>query len=148
MRDFIDQVETELPGTAVVCDMEAGLEHLSIGSLRYIDLLLVVVQPTFKTMLTADRAHGLALELGIPDVAFIGNRVRRRADVEQLEAFAHEHGSRLVAAIPDDDQVRRADARSACLLDFAPESSTVAHVERLADYLEGRFYPAPAVAGA
>lgn len=141
MRDFIDQVETELPETAVICDMEAGLEHLSIGSLRYIDLLLVVVQPTFKTMMTADRAYGLALELGIPEVQFIANRIKRPSDVDQLEAFARDHDSRIIVTIPDDDWVKIADARNQCLLDVAPDSPTVEAVARLADELEGRFYP-------
>ena len=146
MRDFIDQVETELPGTVVIADMEAGLEHLSIGSLRYIDLLLVVVQPTLKTMMTADRAYKLALELGIPEVGFIANRIRQPADVDQLEAFAREHDSRIFVTIPEDDEVRTADAHAQCLIDVAPHSPTVQAIARLADELEGRF-PAGATAG-
>jgi CO dehydrogenase maturation factor len=147
VRDFIDQVETELPGTVVIADMEAGLEHLSIGSLRYIDLLLVVVQPTLKTMMTADRAYKLALELGIPEVAFIANRVRQPADIDQLEAFAREHGSRLFVTIPEDDEVRNADAQAQCLIDVAPDSPTVQAVGRLAEELEGRFFRAGAPTG-
>ena len=138
MRDFIDQVEGELPGTVVVADMEAGLEHLSIGTLRYIDLLLVVVQPTAKTMMTADRTYKLALELGIPEVAFLGNRIRRPADTEQLRAFAADHGSELLVAIPEDDNVRWADAQSRCILDLAPDTAVVHAVGRLADTLERR----------
>ena len=119
--------------------MEAGLEHLSIGTLRYIDLLLVVIQPTVKTLMTADRTYQLALQLGIPEVAFVANRIRRPADREELEAFARSHDSSLLAAIPEDDEVRWADARSQCLLDVAPEAETVRAVARLADELEGRF---------
>ena len=76
MRDFIERIEGERPGTVVVADMEAGLEHLSWagGTLRYVDMLLVVVQPTAKVMMTADRTHTLAMELGIPRIAFVGNR--------------------------------------------------------------------------
>ena len=126
--------------------MEAGLEHLSIGTLRYIDALLVVVQPTAKTMMTAHRTYQLARQLGIPEVAFIGNRVTRPADVEQLEAFAREHSSELLVTIPEDDMVRWADMRSQCLLDAAPSAPTVAAVTELADVLEARFFPASAAA--
>ncbi len=143
MRDFIDQVEGELPGTVVIADMEAGLEHLSIGTLRYIDMLLVVVQATAKTMMTADRTYKLALELGIPTVAFIGNRVRGPADEEQLRAFAADHDSELLAAIGEDDNVRWADAQSRCILDLAPDTAVVHAVGRLADELEGRLVASP-----
>jgi CO dehydrogenase maturation factor len=144
VRDFIDQVEGELPDTVVIADMEAGLEHLSIGTLRYIDALLVVVQPTAKTMMTADRTYKLALELGIPDVAFLGNRIRRPADEEQLRRFAAEHGSALLVAIPEDDNVRWADAQSRCILDLAPDSDLVHAVGGLAEELERRLLAAGA----
>lgn len=119
--------------------MEAGLEHLSIGTLAHIDLLMVVVQPTAKTMLTADRTYRLALELGIPEVGLIGNRIRRPSDRDQLEAFARDHQSQVLVTIPEDDYVRVADARNQCILDVAPEAATVQAVARLADLLEGRF---------
>ncbi len=46
--------------------MEAGLEHLSWagGTLRHVDMLLIVVQPTMKVLLTAARTHKLAV---VPD---------------------------------------------------------------------------------
>ena len=141
MRDFIDQVQGELPNTVVVADMEAGLEHLSIGTLRDIDTLLVVVQPSAKTMMTARRTHELAGQLGIPEVAFVGNRVTTPADRDALEAFAAEHGCELLVTIPEDDMVRWADMQSRCLLDVAPEAPTVHAVGQLAGTLQSRFFP-------
>jgi CO dehydrogenase maturation factor len=123
----------------VVADMEAGLEHLSIGTLRDIDTLLVVIQATVKTMMTAHRTYELAGQLGIPEVAFIGNRVSKAADREQLEAFAREHGCELLMTIPEDDLVRWADMQSRCILDVAPQAPTVTAVSRLADRLEEKF---------
>ena len=141
MRDFIERIENELPGTVVVADMEAGLEHLSWagGTLRYVDLLLVVVQPTSKVMMTADRTHKLALELGIPRIAFLGNRATGPADVARMEAFAAERGCELLIAIPDDGAVPAADRASRCVLDTAPESEAVLAIGRLAERLERQF---------
>ncbi|HEX3621787.1 MAG TPA: hypothetical protein VHT97_05680 [Acidimicrobiales bacterium] len=141
MRDFIERIENDLPGTVVVADMEAGLEHLSWagGTLRYVDLLLVVVQPTSKVMMTADRTHKLALELGIPRVAFIGNRAMGPADVERMEAFAAERGCELLIAIPEDATVPAADRAASCVLDTAPDSEAVRAIGRLADRLEADF---------
>ena len=145
MRDFIERIENELPGTFVVADMEAGLEHLSWagGTLRYVDLLLVVVQPTNKVMMTADRTHKLALELGIQRIAFLGNRATGPADVERMEAFAAERGSELLIAIPEDSAVPAADRASRCVLDTAPDSEAVQAISRLAERLEGRFVATP-----
>lgn len=145
MRDFIERIENELPGTFVVADMEAGLEHLSWagGTLRYVDLLLVVVQPTNKVMMTADRTHKLALELGIQRIAFLGNRATGPADVERMEAFAAERGSELLIAIPEDSAVPAADRASRCVLDTAPDSQAVLAISRLAERLEGQFAATP-----
>ncbi len=141
MRDFIERIENELPGTFVVADMEAGLEHLSWagGTLRYVDLLLVVVQPTAKVMMTADRTHKLALELGIPRIAFLGNRATSPADVERMEAFAAERGCELLIAIPEDSAVPAADRASMCVLDTSPDCEAVRAIGQLADRLEGQF---------
>ena len=141
MRDFIERIENELPGTMVVADMEAGLEHLSWagGTLRYVDLLLVVVQPTAKVMMTADRTHKLALELGIERIAFIGNRATSPDDVERMEAFAAERGCELLIAIPEDGAVPEADRASRCVLDTAPDSEAVRAIGRLADRLVAEF---------
>ena len=146
MRDFIEQVQAELPGTFVVADMEAGLEHLSIGTLRDVDTLLVVVQPTAKTMMTAHRTYDLAGQLGIPDVAFVGNRLSGPADQEMLAAFASQHRCKLLVTIPEDDMVRWADMQSRCLLDVAPDAPTVRAVGDLADILRARFFPTEAAA--
>lgn len=141
MRDFIERIENDLPGTIVVADMEAGLEHLSWagGTLRYVDLLLVVVQPTGKVMMTADRTHKLALELGIPRIAFIGNRAMGPADVERMEAFAAERDCELLVAIPEDPSVPAADRAASCVLDTAPDCEAVRAIGRLADRLEAQF---------
>lgn len=118
--------------------MEAGLEHLSWagGTLRHVDLLLIVLQPTAKVLLTAARTHALAVELGIPDIAFVATRAGPD-DLGRLTAFAAEHGRELLAVIPDDEAVREADRLARCVLDTAPDSACARVVEQLADQLGG-----------
>lgn len=131
-------IPDDTSNAVVVADMEAGLEHLAWagGTLRHADLLLVVLQPTAKALLTADRTHRLAVDLGIPDIAFVGNRASE-GDRERLETFAAERGRRLLGIVPDDDAVRRADRVGVCVLDASPESPTVRAIERLVDNLDG-----------
>ncbi len=119
--------------------MEAGLEHLSWsgGTLCHVDLLLVVLQPSAKVLLTADRTHRLAVQLGIADIAFVGNRAGE-ADRERLEGFASQRGRELLAVIPDDDAVLEADRRALSVLDWAPEAPAVRAIEALAEVLHAR----------
>ncbi|MFN2608849.1 MAG: hypothetical protein ABR511_13325 [Acidimicrobiales bacterium] len=131
-------------GVVVVADMEAGLEHLSWagGTLRHVDALLVVLEPTAKVLMTAERAHALALELGIPRVAFVGNRYRP-GEEQRLVDFAAAKGGDLLALVPYDEAVRQADLAATCLLDHAPESPSVAAIAALADRLEADYLAAP-----
>lgn len=142
-------MERELPGTVVVADMEAGLEHLSWagGTLRHVDILLVVVEPHAKSVQTALRTHRLALDLGIPRVAFLANRTAD-GDGERLQAFAAERGAELIGALPEDEAIRRADRLGVCPLDLAPDSVGVLAVAALATELEARFGLEPTGAGA
>ena len=129
-----------MPGTVVIADMEAGLEHLSWagGTLRHVDALLVVAEPQSKVLLTARRAHRLAGQLGIERVAFVGNRARP-GEEPRLQAFAAELGSELLAVVPEDPAVVAADRAGRCLLDAAPGSPAVVALERLAADLEDRY---------
>lgn len=123
----------------VVADMEAGLEHLSWagGTLRHADLLLIVLQPTAKVLLTAGRTHRLASELGIADIAFVANRVGE-ADRDRIEAFASVRDRDLLAVIPEDAAVLEADRRGLCVLDWAPDSPAVQAIEGLAASIGAR----------
>lgn len=136
IRNFIENSPLHLPDTVVVADMGAGLEHLSWagGTLRYVDRLIVVIQPTAKVLMTASRTHLLAVELGIPVIDYVGNRVRA-GDEARLADFATERGGRLLAALPEDPAVQAADRAAECLLDSAPTSPMVNGLAALADNL-------------
>lgn len=120
--------------------MEAGLEHLSWagGTLRYVDLLLVVVEAKAKVLITADRMIDLARQLGIATVALVGNRIAP-GDEEPLDAFARDHGCELLGLIPNDDAILLADRLGVCPLDLAPASDAVKAIHDLGETLERRF---------
>jgi CO dehydrogenase maturation factor len=94
-------------------DMEAGLEHLSRsgGTLAYADVLLMVMEPTRKSIMTAARTVPLAQELGIPRVYGVGNKARMPADGEFFATVAAEHGVPMAGVVPYDAAVGDADRR-------------------------------------
>jgi CO dehydrogenase maturation factor len=111
----------------VIVDMEAGLEHLSRGTTRHVDVLLAVAEPYYRSMETARRICGLADELGIPDVRLVANKVRDAAEAEALDAFAERHGLRVAARIGYDDAVRQADLQGRSVLDHAGDDTPAVH---------------------
>jgi len=92
-------------------DMEAGLEHLSRagGTLAYADVLIVVCEPTRKSVLTASRTAALATDLGIPHTLAVGNKTRTADDAEFLQNELSTAGIRLAGVIPYDENVAAVD---------------------------------------
>lgn len=108
-------IEDEADVTIV--DMEAGLEHLSRsgGTLAYADVLLMVMEPTRKSILTAGRTRDLAEELGIPAILGVGNKARLPDDEVFFRDVCKEYGVELAGVIPFDAAVEESDRRGTAL---------------------------------
>jgi CO dehydrogenase maturation factor len=65
----------------VILDMAAGIEHLSRGTAKAVDRLIIVVEPGQASMETAHRVKKLANDIGIENLAIVGNKIRN-ADEE------------------------------------------------------------------
>ena len=130
-----------------VVDMEAGLEHLSRagGTLRYVDHLMVVVEPYVKAVETARRTLFLAKELGIKRITILGSKVRDESERAVLERFCADEGVELIGVIPFDDAARLADRDGAPVIDRSPQSPMVRAIDALAASLEASWrQPVPA----
>src|SRR5215468_878842 len=89
--------------------MEAGLEHLSRGTDRHVDTLLVVLEPYFKALETARRCAELGRELGIPRVYGVANKLRGAEDTQAVRTYAAAHGLDLAGEVPYDQGVYQAE---------------------------------------
>ncbi len=127
-----------------IVDMEAGIEHLSRsgGTLAHADVLVMVMEPTHKAVVTAARTVALAAELGIADVVGVGNKVHDDADRATLEELCAEYDVPLVAVLPRDGRVVDAD-RAGRLVDIGGATGLWAEVGRLCDVLDDRYRAAP-----
>jgi CO dehydrogenase maturation factor len=110
VRSLLGDVLSETADVAIV-DMEAGIEHLSRagGTLAYVDALFVVVEPSRKSVITAERTAALAAELGIPRVLTVGNKARGDSDVDFLRAELAASGLPVIAVLPYQQSVADAD---------------------------------------
>jgi len=134
VRGVLHGLVAETSRIAIV-DLEAGLEHLSRGTARHVDTLLVVGEPYFKSLETAHRSFTLAGELGIKRTRMVANKVRSPRDEDTVREFASRHALDLVTVVPYDTAVTEADEHGAALFEHRPDAPSVAAIRRLADRL-------------
>lgn len=125
----------EAENRVTIIDMEAGLEHLSRGTGRHVDTLLVVMEPYYKALETARRSAELGRELGISQVLAVGNKIRDDQDATAVRDYAQAHGLTLAAEVPLDDRIRHADLAGRAPIDF-PDSAAVRAIDKLATTLD------------
>ena len=111
-------------------DMEAGVEHLSRGTAKNTDILLVIAEPYYKALETAARVVRLGRELGIVKVLTIVNKVRS-ADRDGIHQFAARHEIDIMAEIPHDESVAEADRRGIAPIDHDPSCVMIRSIEAL-----------------
>lgn len=127
----LDDVHTDV----TVVDLEAGLEHLKRGTPRHTDVLLVVTEPYFRAAETARRTTALALDLGIPTVGVVANKVRDEREEASLRQIFSGTGAGIMAVVPYDEAVVEADRRPAALIDVDGTSPAAAAIAALASDL-------------
>jgi CO dehydrogenase maturation factor len=93
--------------SALVMDMEAGVEHLGRGTIGAVDRLLIVVEPGRRSIETALRIRRLAADLGLEQVSAVGNKVRNGDDRDLLEQNLGDLD--IAGFIPYDENIRDAE---------------------------------------
>ncbi len=118
-----------------VMDMVAGVEHMGRGTAKDVDVLLVVVEPYYKSLETGRRTRDLAAELDIPEVRVVANKVRDDADRGAIEEFCADNDLEIATVVPFDDAIRHADQAGTAPFDHDREARAVEAIRELADDL-------------
>lgn len=122
-------------GEHTVTDMEAGLEHLKRGTVRNVDVMLVVAEPYYRSLEAAERTISLARELEIPHVYVVSNKVRNESDQAAIESFCARHNLPIIGTVPFDETFVEAERNERTPIDFAPESPGVQAISEVANRL-------------
>lgn len=116
----------------VIADLEAGIGTLTRLQAETIDVVVVVVEPTPRSIDVAQRAVALAAQRSQGRVVVVANRVTSADDVERIAIGLP--GAEIVV-VPDDAAVMDADRRGVSPLDSAPDSPAVVAIVGLASRL-------------
>ena len=132
VRSLIEAAPTG-ENEVTLLDTEASPEQFSRGTTQYADGVLLVVEPYYKSLETGRRMASLAVDLGIPEVALVGNKVRSEADEEVLREFAETNEVPIAGVVPFDTVMRDAERARVSPFDFNPEAPSIAAIDGLID---------------
>lgn len=91
----------------LILDMYAGVEHLGRATADFVDAMIVVVEPTRRSLGTAAQIKRLAEDVGVTRLWLVGNKVRNEEERAFLEAEAP--GIPVLGFLPADLAVQEAD---------------------------------------
>ncbi len=116
----------------VVADFEAGVGTLTRLSEQRVDTVLIVVEPTPKSVEVGMRALDLARERSVTRVIIVANRLRSDDDLEIIRSAFPDCE---VVAVPDDPKIVEADRKGVAPIDLAPDAPAVRALVGLAEDL-------------
>lgn len=89
----------------VIMDMEAGVEHLGRGTAKNVDILLIITDAQQASLITAGRIADLAIPSGIPNIAYVANRVISPDAENRIRESARQHNVSILSYIPYDNNI-------------------------------------------
>lgn len=118
----------------LILDMYAGVEHLGRATVDFVDAMIVVAEPTRRSLGTAAQIRKLAADIGLTRLWLVGNKVQNPEEVAFLEA--ETPGIPLLGFLPADMAVQEADQLGVAVYDHVPALRQAA--EQIADSLMTR----------
>ena len=112
----------------VIIDMEAGIEHLGRGTAKSVDLLIIVTEPSPQSVNTAKSIRKLAVQLGIENLRYVGNKTQNQDDIEFL--YDQLDQDMLLGVIPFDNKITQLEREELPLYANLPEELFV-HYEKI-----------------
>jgi CO dehydrogenase maturation factor len=102
-RDFVVQGDS-----VTLIDVEAGVEHFGRGIERHVDVVLVVVDPTFESFCIAERVKEFSLAMGISNIWAVLNKVESDEMGQQMIKALEKRIVRVLGTVHKDPEVLRA----------------------------------------
>jgi CO dehydrogenase maturation factor len=102
----------------LLLDMYAGVEHLGRATVDFVDAMLVVVEPTRRSLGTAAQIKTLANDIGLKRLWLVGTKVRNSDEADFL--YRETPGLPVLGWLPADLAVQEADRLGLPVYDHVP----------------------------
>jgi len=103
----------------LILDMYAGVEHLGRATVDFVNAMIIVVEPTRRSIAVAKQIKLLANDIGLDRLWVIGNKIRNQDDLK----FLGENSLNLpiLGSLPVDYSVQEADRLGISVYSHVPE---------------------------
>jgi CO dehydrogenase maturation factor len=102
----------------ILLDLYAGVEHLGRATADAVDAMLIVVEPTLRSLGTAAQIKKLAEDLRLSHLYLVGSKVQNEADRQFI--LDHSPGLPVIGFLSADEGVRSADRDASAVYDASP----------------------------
>lgn len=109
LRELLSHILTE-SREVVLVDMEAGIEHLGRATAGSVDIFLIVVEPSFPSLQSAEKINRMARELKIKRIAAIANKTGSEVERDALEKALEP--LECIGALPFSSVLREASLKA------------------------------------
>jgi len=116
----------------LLLDMYAGVEHLGRSTVDFVDAMIIVVEPTRRSMGTAGQIKKLALDLKLESLWIVGNKIQNQEEIAFLDN--NSLGIPVLGTLPAVQGVLEADRLGIAVYDHVPELKYAA--ENIANKIE------------
>ena len=110
----------------LILDMYAGVEHLGRATVDFVDALLIVAEPTRRSLGAAQQIRKLAQDIGLDRQWLVGNKICDEEDIAFLRN--NPAGLPVLGLLPSDEAVQVADREGLAAYDVSPVLSNEAKV--------------------
>jgi len=125
-------------GGYIVIDAAAGIGCPVISSIVGVDYLVIVVEPTPQSMLTASKIYEIGKIFNVPMGLIVNKYDLNREFVDEIRRFSEERKVDFLGTVPYDRSIVEAYVNIRSLIEYAPSSSATKSLREIAERLLSR----------
>ncbi|MFX1374389.1 MAG: AAA family ATPase [Promethearchaeota archaeon] len=115
----------------IIVDFEAGIEHLGRGTAKGIDVMLVISEPSQKSLDLCKKIIDLSKKLGVINIYLIINKVIDDQQIDVINNKIEGWEIPLFHSIPFDPEIGKADLNGTSPIDFNSNSLAIQSIKTL-----------------
>ena len=116
----------------LLLDMYAGVEHLGRSTVDFVDAMIIVVEPTRRSLGTAKQIKSLAQDIKLERLWIVGNKIQNPEEITFL--VQNSPGIPVLGTLPAVEGVLEADRLGIAVYDHVPELRTAS--EQIAEKIQ------------